>query len=87
MHKPACSHTNTIHDVRPSSPGCQKCIEMGDRWLHLRMCLECGHVGCCDDSKNKHATKHFKGTQHPIIASREPGETWKYCYVDEVVWE
>ena len=87
MHKPACSHTNTIRDVRPSSPGCQECLTMGDRWLHLRMCLECGQVGCCDDSKNKHATKHFNGTQHPIITSREPGEAWKYCYVDELVWD
>jgi uncharacterized UBP type Zn finger protein len=57
---------------------------MGDRWVHLRLCLECGHVGCCDSSKNKHATKHFHATKHPIMRSFEPGETWGWCYVDQV---
>ena len=57
---------------------------MGDTWVHLRLCRTCGHVGCCDDSRNKHATKHFHTTQHPIITSLEPGETWSWCYVDEI---
>ena len=58
---------------------------MGDTWVHLRLCLSCGHVGCCDSSKNKHATKHFHGTKHPLVRSIEPGETWVWCYVDEVM--
>ena len=57
---------------------------MGDSWVHLRLCLSCGHVGCCDSSKNKHATKHFHRTKHPIIQSFEPGEDWRWCYVDEI---
>jgi uncharacterized UBP type Zn finger protein len=60
---------------------------MGADWLHLRECLECGHIGCCDDSPNTHATKHFHATQHPIIKSFEPGENWKWCYVDELMWQ
>ena len=82
-----CSHLSTIREVTPSAKGCEECLKTGDRWVHLRMCLACGHTGCCDSSKNKHATKHFHATHHPIITSREPGEFWKYCYVDEVTWE
>lgn len=82
-----CSHLDHIHKVTPSAAGCEECLAMGDSWVHLRECLECGHVGCCDDSKNKHATKHFHKTQHPIIRSFQPGEHWKWCYVDEVMWE
>jgi len=59
----------------------------GDTWVHLRLCEQCGHVGCCDDSKNKHATKHFRATQHPVIRSFQPDENWKWCYVDEAIWE
>ena len=70
-------------DVRPRTDGCEECLRMGDEWVHLRLCLSCGHVGCCDDSKNKHATKHFRATRHPIIRSLEPGEDWRWCYVDE----
>lgn len=62
---------------------CQECLDKGDTWVHLRLCLACGHVGCCDQSKNKHATKHFTTTGHPIVMSLEPGETWKWCYPDE----
>ncbi len=87
MSEIACSHLDTVRPVAPHSQGCQECLEMGDTWVHLRMCLKCGHVGCCDSSKNKHATKHFHATAHPIVTSREPGEHWKYCYVDEIVWE
>lgn len=69
----------------PRSDGCDDCRARGDTWTHLRSCLECGYVGCCDDSKNKHATAHFEATGHPTIASLEPDEDWRYCYVDEVV--
>jgi uncharacterized UBP type Zn finger protein len=62
---------------------CEDCIKTGDTWVHLRLCMECGHVGCCDSSKNKHATRHFHSTKHPVIRSIEPGETWTWCYVDE----
>jgi uncharacterized UBP type Zn finger protein len=71
-----------IKDVEPGSRGCEECLKIEDGWVHLRICLTCGHVGCCDDSKNKHATKHFKETGHPIIQSFQPGEDWKYCYID-----
>jgi uncharacterized UBP type Zn finger protein len=87
MNDTRCAHLATIHDVKPSADGCEECLKMGDTWVHLRMCLQCGHVGCCDSSQNRHATKHFKTSHHPIIASREPGENWKYCYVDDVMWE
>jgi uncharacterized UBP type Zn finger protein len=80
-----CGHQKLIKQVVPRTPeGCEECLKMGDDWVHLRLCLSCGHVGCCDSSKNKHATKHFHATQHPIIQSFQPGEDWKWCYVDEV---
>jgi len=83
-----CSHLGTIRDVQPATPnGCEECLKMGSDWVHLRECLECGHVGCCDSSPNTHATKHFHATKHPIITSFQPGENWKWCYVDEVMWE
>ena len=80
-----CVHLNQIRDVKPSAAGCEECLQMNDRWVHLRMCLTCGHVGCCDSSKNKHATKHFRATNHPIIRSFQPGEDWRWCYVDELM--
>ena len=67
--------------------GCAECIAMGDTWVHLRECLNCGHVGCCDSSKNKHATKHFHTSKHPVMRSVEPGESWGWCFVDEVMVE
>ena len=82
-----CTHLDQIHDVQPSAEGCEECIQMGDSWVHLRECLSCGHVGCCDSSKNKHATKHYRATDHPIVQSFQPGEEWIWCYVDEVVME
>ena len=85
--KQVCTHQNQIRDVVPSSKGCEDCLKIGDSWIHLRLCLTCGHVGCCDNSKNKHATKHFHVTHHPIIRSHEPGESWMWCYVDEVAFE
>jgi uncharacterized UBP type Zn finger protein len=83
MARTKCTHINEIRDVKPSGKGCKECLETGDRWVHLRLCLECGHVGCCDSSKNKHATKHFHQTEHPIMQSFELGENWRWCYVDE----
>ncbi len=83
----ACPHVTQIRDVVPSGKGCKECLAIGDTWVHLRLCLTCGHVGCCDSSKNKHATKHFRATAHPIMRSFEPGEDWAYCYVDEQMLE
>jgi uncharacterized UBP type Zn finger protein len=82
-----CSHMNQIRDVKPSSRGCEDCLKIGDTWVHLRMCLTCGHVGCCDSSKNKHATRHYHATRHPIVRSMEAGEDWMWCYIDEIVME
>lgn len=80
-----CKHMKDIRPVKPSAHGCEECLKMGDTWVHLRMCLMCGHVGCCDSSKNKHATKHFHTSHHAIMRSIEPGEDWKWCYVDELM--
>ena len=81
----SCTHLDQIRQVTPSSiNGCEECLAMGDTWVHLRECLTCGHVGCCDDSQNKHARQHFHTTKHPIIRSIEPGEDWKWCYVDHI---
>jgi Zn-finger in ubiquitin-hydrolases and other protein len=82
-----CTHLDTVNDVGPSSEGCEDCLRIGDRWVHLRMCQECGHVGCCDNSPNRHATAHFHQDRHPIIRSYEPGEDWWWCYVDELAFE
>lgn len=78
----SCTHLNLIHEVTPSANGCEECLAIGDRWVHLRLCQVCGHVGCCDSSKNKHATKHFHASGHPIVKSFEPGEDWGWCYID-----
>jgi len=80
-----CSHMGEIRKVKPSADGCEDCLREGTEWVHLRMCLECGHVGCCDSSPRKHATKHFHTSTHPIMRSVEPGENWAWCYVDEVM--
>jgi len=80
-----CTHLDQIREVKPSAQGCEECLKTGDSWVQLRKCLICGHVGCCDSSKNKHATAHFHATQHPIMQSFEPGESWRWCYVDEVM--
>jgi uncharacterized UBP type Zn finger protein len=82
-----CTHLDSIKDVTPSADGCEDCLKTGDEWVHLRLCMECGHVGCCDNSQNKHATKHFHETKHPIIFSFEEGESWGWCYVDEFMFE
>jgi monovalent cation:H+ antiporter-2, CPA2 family len=83
--EPSCVHLAKIdRHVRPRTDGCEECLAIGDDWVHLRLCMTCGHVGCCDDSKNRHATKHFHKTKHPVIRSLEPGETWGWCFVDEL---
>ena len=79
-----CTHLNQIKIRETNKHVCEDCAKTGDTWVHLRLCLICGHVGCCDSSKNKHATKHFHKTQHPLIRSIEPGESWIWCYVDEI---
>lgn len=83
-----CEHVEQIQTRTPrSTGGCEECLKMGDHWVHLRVCLTCGHVGCCDSSKNKHATKHYHETGHPMVKSLEPGEQWGYCYVDDIFYE
>jgi uncharacterized UBP type Zn finger protein len=79
-----CAHIRDLKPVEPRAEGCEECLATGGRWVHLRLCLTCGHVGCCDNSPGKHATKHFHATKHPIIQSFEPGEDWGWCYVDAV---
>ncbi len=80
-----CQHQDQIREVEPSADGCEDCLKAGDRWIHLRMCLTCGYAGCCDSSRNKHATKHAHATGHPLVTSLEPGEDWVYCYPDDEV--
>lgn len=78
-----CGHLEQIRKVTASTEGCEDCLKTGDSWVHLRICMTCGHVGCCDSSRNKHARAHFHGSKHPIIGSLEPGENWMWCYVDD----
>ncbi len=82
-----CKHVYQIREVTPSAQGCEPCLRIGANWVQLRICETCGHVGCCDSSINKHATKHFEGTKHPIIKSFEIGEDWGWCYEDSVKLE
>lgn len=87
-----CHHFEQARtDIAPQraarAGGCEECVELGQRWVHLRQCLVCGHVGCCDSSIGRHATAHFHTTQHPVMRSVEPGETWDWCYVDELMAE
>jgi len=82
-----CPHLQTIRDVTPSATGCEECMKTGDTWVHLRLCLSCGHVGCCDNSKNRHATRHYHETHHPMVRSFETGEDWGWCYVDSVFFD
>ncbi len=83
--KAACIHRDQVGDAAPKTDGCEECLKLGERWVHLRLCTSCGHVGCCDSSPNKHATAHFRATGHPIVRSLEPGERWRWCYVDKVM--
>jgi monovalent cation:H+ antiporter-2, CPA2 family len=83
----SCNHLDQVQAVRPNSRGCEECLRTGDGWVHLRLCMTCGHVGCCDSSRNKHASAHFRSSQHPIVRSLEPGESWGWCYVDEEMFD
>ncbi len=78
-----CTHFDAIRAVLADAPGCSSCMARGEMWVHLRICMTCGHVGCCDDSPNRHARGHFASSLHPIMRSVEPGETWGWCYVDD----
>jgi uncharacterized UBP type Zn finger protein len=83
----SCMHLDQINqNIQPNtSDGCEECLQTGSRWVHLRLCLTCGHVGCCDSSPNKHGTKHFQTSGHPVMRSFQPGEDWKWCYIDETM--
>jgi uncharacterized UBP type Zn finger protein len=79
-----CSHLEqAVPGVTPQTQGCARCLAAGERWVALRMCLVCGHVGCCDSTRGQHATAHFKETQHAVMRSIEPGQDWRWCYVDK----
>ena len=82
-----CTHLDGIVSVTPSALGCEECLKIHQHWVHLRICRTCGHVGCCDSSPNRHATKHFHATGHPIIEGYDPPEGWGWCYVDEVMFD
>mgnify|MGYP000014584484 FL=1 len=80
-----CTHMDMIRSVTPSAKGCEDCLRIGSEWVHLRLCRACGHVGCCDDSPHRHATAHYRTTQHPIIEGYDPPEGWGWCFVDEAM--
>jgi len=83
MAEPTCHHFEHLTDVpEPAATVCDQCVAMGDTWVHLRSCLSCGAVGCCDNSVNRHARQHYEAHGHPLIRSIEPGETWRYCFED-----
>jgi hypothetical protein len=82
-----CGHLDQIRDVSPSADGCEECLAIGGWWVHLRLCLTCGRVGCCDSSPNRHASRHARAAGHPIVRSLEPGQDWSWCFVDEVILE
>jgi uncharacterized UBP type Zn finger protein len=82
-----CEHLVGLEPVPPRATGCEECLKTGMQWVHLRLCLTCGHVGCCDSSPGRHATKHFHHTGHPVVASYESGERWAWCYIDEIEME
>jgi uncharacterized UBP type Zn finger protein len=83
-----CTHLDQVEvtELPAEIAGCEECLAMGSRWVHLRMCETCGHIGCCDDSPNRHATAHFHATEHPVMRSAEPGEDWSWCFVDQVAF-
>jgi hypothetical protein len=89
MDDVACSHLDTIRVVELPDPvpGCEECLKIGSDWVHLRMCMACGHIGCCDESPNRHASGHFRSSDHPIMKSAEPGDGWSWCFVDQVGFE
>jgi uncharacterized UBP type Zn finger protein len=83
-----CTHLDQVEvtELPAEIAGCEECLAMGSRWVHLRMCETCGHIGCCDDSPNRHASAHFRATEHPVMRSAEPGEDWSWCFVDQVAF-
>jgi uncharacterized UBP type Zn finger protein len=84
----SCTHVTSLPAPPPAArtpQGCEECLRAGGRWVHLRLCLSCGHIGCCDSSPSKHATAHSAAESHPVVRSFEPGEDWRWCYVDEVI--
>jgi Zn-finger in ubiquitin-hydrolases and other protein len=83
--KAICTHTGAIERVVPSALGCEECLRMGSEWVHLRLCRSCGHVGCCDESPNRHARAHFQETRHPIIEGYDPPEGWGWCFIDKTM--
>jgi uncharacterized UBP type Zn finger protein len=89
MSASACTHAEAIEmtELPARVDGCEDCLRTGGKWVHLRICLTCGHVGCCDSSPNRHATAHHHETSHPLVRSLEPGEEWSWCYVDEALLE
>jgi uncharacterized UBP type Zn finger protein len=84
----SCSHLDQVEILRPPAEiaGCEECLKIGGTWLHLRMCQTCGRIGCCDSSPNRHATRHARDAEHPVLRSAEPGEEWSWCVVDEVAF-
>lgn len=80
-----CEHLAEVTPVEPSGSGCVECLKTGSAWVHLRMCLVCGHIGCCDSSPGKHATMHYHDSGHPTMQSAQPGETWRWCYIDQIL--
>ena len=82
-----CEHASGIGQVTPRTSGCEECMALGAKWNELRVCLSCGHVGCCEDSEHAHALRHFNATGHPIITAFERGETWSWCYVHRRYFE
>jgi hypothetical protein len=84
---PNCAHWKEAKDLPVTRHVCDECVKTGDTWVHLRLCLECGHMGCCDSSKNKHATRHYHDSKHPIVRSAERGEQWAWCYADETMYD
>jgi uncharacterized UBP type Zn finger protein len=81
-----CTHLDSVERLDLPDPllGCEECLKVGDRWVHLRMCHTCGKIGCCDSSPNRHASRHYREVGHPLVRSAEPGEDWSWCYADEV---
>jgi hypothetical protein len=83
-----CGHLDRVRDVEPSADGCEECLRTGETWVHLRICMSCGHVGCCDSSPKRHATAHWRShPDPPVVRSFEPGEDWWWCFVDELLFE
>ena len=82
--EPLCRHLDGVYPAAARGRGCEECLATGGRWLHLRRCLHCGHVGCCDQSPGRHASGHARAEGHPVAQSMEPNEDWRWCFVDEV---